>query len=216
MNRRDLMKREFGKTLLRMAEEKPLEDITVSELAKECGVSRGTFYNHFFDIYDLINWMFEVDIVEPLQEYIASHDTSWLGITQQCLERMYEHRNFYCQAVRYTGQNNLQDYMRKRNLDSWKLLIKGYMGETKSFDPDLLDFYERFTADAVANMVIEWAKRGMRTPPERMAHMDYVATRGIYGLIDAANAQEIPDSAMRSANVPKEALRQLTGDWGRS
>ncbi len=187
MNRKDLMKKEFAKTLFRLAEEKKLENITVSELTQECEVSRGTFYNYFLDIYDLINWIFEEDIVKPLQDYIVSHDSSWSGITQQCLEKMYHNRNFYCQAVRYGGQNNLQDYMRKRNLDSWKLLIRGYMGEDKKFDPDLLEFYERFTSDAVANMVIEWARRGMRTPPEKMALMDCVATRGIYGLIDAAN-----------------------------
>lgn len=200
MNRHDLMKRELGKTLMHLSEKKPLESITVSELAKECGVSRGTFYNHFFDIYDLINWIFENDIVEPLQDYIASHDTSWSGITQQCLEKMYANRNFYCQALRYTGQNNLQDYMRKRNFDSWKMLIEGYMGKAKTFDPDLLEFYERYTAEAIANTVIEWARRGMRTPPERMAHMDYVATRGIYGLIDSANEPKRRASAEHAAD----------------
>ncbi len=205
MNRRDLMKKELGKTLMELAEKKPLESITVSELAKECGVSRGTFYNHFFDIYDLINWIFEVDIVEPLQNYITSHDASWSGITKQCLEKMYEDRNFYCQALRYTGQNNLQDYMRKRNFDSWKLLIDGYLGEDKTFDADLLEFYERYTAEAVANTIIEWAKRGMKAPPERMAYMDHVATRGIYGLIDAANELS---GAQASACAPCETEQQ--------
>ena len=181
------MKRELAKTLLRLSDEKPLRNITVLELAKECGVSRGTFYNHFFDIYDLINWIFETDIIEPLQNCIRYNDSHWSSITQECLERMYKKRNFYCQAVQYTGQNNLQDYMRKRNLDSWKMLIQEYMGDSKTFDPDLLDFYERYTADAVANMVIEWTKNGMRISPERMSQMDCVATRGIYGLIDAAN-----------------------------
>lgn len=187
MNRKELMKREFAKTLLRLSLEKPLEGITVSELAKECGVSRGTFYNHFFDIYDLINWIFEMEVSGPLQRYIETHDKSWSGITQQCLEKMYQRKTFYCQAVHFAGQNSLQGYMRKRNLDCWRKLIEGYMGTEKTFDPDLLDLYERFTADAVANMVIDWALSGMKTPPERMAQMDCVVTRGIYGLIDAAN-----------------------------
>ena len=94
MNRKELMKREFAKTLLRLSLEKPLEGITVSELAKECGVSRGTFYNHFFDIYDLINWIFEMEVSGPLQRYIETHDKSWSGITQQCLEKMYQRKTF--------------------------------------------------------------------------------------------------------------------------
>lgn len=50
-----------------------------------------------------------------------------------------------------------------------------------------LIFFERFTAQAIANMVIEWAENGMKVPPEKMALMDCVATRGIYGMIDSVN-----------------------------
>ncbi len=95
--------------------------------------------------------------------------------------------------------------MRKRNFDSWKLLIDGYLGEDKTFDADLLEFYERYTAEAVANTIIEWAKRGMKAPPERMAYMDHVATRGIYGLIDAANE---PSDAQASACAACETEQQ--------
>lgn len=100
---------------------------------------------------------------------------------------MYADRDFYCQAVRIRGQNSLRDYMRARNLDSWRLLIESYMGNAKTFDPETLDFFTRFTAQAIASMVIQWAEEGMVIPPEKMALMDCVATRGIYGMIDDAN-----------------------------
>lgn len=187
MKRDDLVKRELSRTLKELVREKPLMSITVSELAQVAGISRGTFYNHFFDIYDLINWTFEIDVIQPLQNYIRHHMHAWSGITEQCLKKMYEELDFYCQAVQYRGQNSLRDYMRQRNLDSWKLLIDGYLGEDKTFDAETLDFFERFTAQAIANMVIEWAESGMKIPPEKMALMDCVATRGIYGMIDAAN-----------------------------
>lgn len=187
MKRDDLVKRELSRTLKELVREKPLMSITVSELAQVAGISRGTFYNHLFDIYDLINWTFEIDVIQPLQNYIRHHTHAWSGITEQCLKKMYEESEFYCQAVQYRGQNSLRDYMRQRNLDSWKLLIDGYLGEDKTFDAEALDFFERFTAQAIANMVIEWAESGMKIPPEKMALMDCVATRGIYGMIDAAN-----------------------------
>lgn len=187
MIRRDLMKRELSSSLVALSAEKPLASITVSELAKRCEISRGTFYNHFLDIYDLINWTFEVDVVEPLQSYITSHDKRWSGITQLCLEKMYAKRDFYCQAMRMRGQNCLRDYMRERNLASWKLLIDRYMGDTHPLDEETLDFYEQFVSRAIVDMVVEWARQGMKMPPERMALMDVVTTRGIYGIIDAAN-----------------------------
>lgn len=181
------MKREMSRALKELAKTSDLKTISVTQLTDYCGMSRGTFYNHFLDIYDLINWTFETDVVEPLQQYIAGHDKTWAGITQQCLEKMYAERSFYTQAVRRRGQNSLRDYMRQRNLDSWKMLIAKYMGDNKTFDPDVLDFIERYTSQAVGNMIIKWAEDGMPIPPEKMAYMDKVATRGIYGLIDAAN-----------------------------
>ncbi len=187
MKRDDLVKRELSYVLKDLTNQKPLSSITVSELAQTAGISRGTFYNHFLDIYDLINWTFEIDVIQPLQNYIRCHSQRWSGITEQCLSKMYEESNFYCQAVQYRGQNSLRDYMRQRNLDSWKLLIDGYMGDDKTCDAETLDFFERFTAQAIANMVIEWAENGMKVPPEKMALMDCVATRGIYGMIDSVN-----------------------------
>lgn len=201
MSRSDLMKREFSRVLKELADSKPLESITVTELTKACGVSRGTFYNHFLDIYDLINWTFETDIIAPLQSYILEHKGTWSGITERCLFKMYENRSFYSQAVRNTGQNNLRDYMQQRNLDSWKLLIESYMGDSKKFDPETLNFIERYTAQGIANMVIAWAEQGMPIPPDKMSLMDLVATRGIYGVIDAA---QLPISQQDSLHASEK------------
>ena len=33
---------------------KPLDKITINELAEDCGISRMAFYYHFKDIYDLV------------------------------------------------------------------------------------------------------------------------------------------------------------------
>lgn len=41
------------KALLHCMSEKPLSDITVKELISEANVCRSTFYDHYFDIYDL-------------------------------------------------------------------------------------------------------------------------------------------------------------------
>lgn len=41
-----------------MLAEMPLDRITVTALAKKCGISPNTFYYHFEDLYDLLNrWM---------------------------------------------------------------------------------------------------------------------------------------------------------------
>ncbi len=44
----------------------PVEKITVKEITEECGVTRQTFYRNFQDKYDLINWYFEDNLLNPL------------------------------------------------------------------------------------------------------------------------------------------------------
>ena len=36
---------------------KPLDKITINDLAEDCGISRMAFYYHFKDIYDLVEWV---------------------------------------------------------------------------------------------------------------------------------------------------------------
>lgn len=43
-------------TLLQLLEKKSLEKITVTELVSLCGISRQTFYYHFEDVLDVVNW----------------------------------------------------------------------------------------------------------------------------------------------------------------
>ena len=40
-------------------EVKPIDKITVKDLVEICGVNRQTFYYHFDDVYDLLEWVFE-------------------------------------------------------------------------------------------------------------------------------------------------------------
>ena len=40
-------------TFLELVEEKPLDKITIQDIADQCGINRNTFYYHFDDIYSL-------------------------------------------------------------------------------------------------------------------------------------------------------------------
>ena len=60
---------ELAKVLKEMMSTRSLNDITVNELSKRCGISRKTFYYHYHDIYDLLTQVF-------LDEKIANLNTA--------------------------------------------------------------------------------------------------------------------------------------------
>ena len=41
---------------------KSFAKISISDLCEECGLNRKSFYYHFKDKYDLVNWIFYVDL----------------------------------------------------------------------------------------------------------------------------------------------------------
>lgn len=51
------MKQYIAQTFAKMVEEKPVDRITVKELVGRCGISRQTFYYHFHDLMEVMEWI---------------------------------------------------------------------------------------------------------------------------------------------------------------
>lgn len=46
-----------------------INKITVKEVTDKCGITRRTFYNHFNDIYELLGWLYEHEIIEDIEQH---------------------------------------------------------------------------------------------------------------------------------------------------
>lgn len=66
------MKNIISNTLVSMAKEKGIDKITVKALIEECGISRQTFYYHFKDIMDVIEWSVEQETQTMLTESLET------------------------------------------------------------------------------------------------------------------------------------------------
>ena len=53
---------------------KPLDHITVKYLVEYCGISRQTFYYHFQDIMDVLEWAATQTVEQMLKESLNAHD----------------------------------------------------------------------------------------------------------------------------------------------
>ena len=66
-------------SLKRLLLRKPLDKITITDITTDCGISRMTFYYHFKDIYDLVEWCcFWQDLLRYRYAGLpAVHEGSW-------------------------------------------------------------------------------------------------------------------------------------------
>ncbi len=62
--------KDFITAFWELYENSPVEKISISRLCKTAGYNRSTFYNHFNDIYDLMDKAVS-DIIIPIKEHIS-------------------------------------------------------------------------------------------------------------------------------------------------
>ena len=48
----------------------PFEKITIKQITDGAGVIRVTFYNHFQDKYDLLEWIVATEILDPVRRIL--------------------------------------------------------------------------------------------------------------------------------------------------
>ena len=56
----NITKRALASALKELMESTPFSKITVSDICAKCNMNRKSFYYHFKDKFDLVNWIFDV------------------------------------------------------------------------------------------------------------------------------------------------------------
>ena len=97
-------------SLKQLTTQYPLEKISVADICRHCCLNRKSFYYHFQDKYDLINWIFDEDMTRALQEQTG--EKGWGRIEQAC-RCLYDNRAFYAKAFLLYGQNSLTEHSRE-------------------------------------------------------------------------------------------------------
>ena len=53
-----------------LAKKRPIEKITIREITDKAGVIRPTFYNHFQDKYELLEWIVQNELITPMEPFL--------------------------------------------------------------------------------------------------------------------------------------------------
>lgn len=106
----NITKKALASALKELMKEQPFEKINVSDICKLCDMNRKSFYYHFKDKYDLVNWIFDTEFIA-----VASHknyQNRWT-ILLDISEYFYENHTFYRKILTVTDQNSFADHLRE-------------------------------------------------------------------------------------------------------
>ena len=159
---------------------KPLDKVTISDITDDCGISRMTFYYHFKDIYDLIEWAFEEEasrILEGKKDY----DT-WQQGYLRIFEDLNANKPFIMNVYRSISREKVENYLYRITYD---LLIHVINEKAKGMNVRDEDkkFLANFYKYAFVGLVLDWIKHDMKgEPKEIIDRLDCV----IHGSVSAA------------------------------
>ena len=103
----NITKKALSSALKSLLDEKPFAKISVGDICEKCDMNRKSFYYHFQDKYDLVNWIFDTEFLSSVGDY----ETGWDLLNQLCAY-FYDNRSFYRRTLSVEGQNSFTDYFK--------------------------------------------------------------------------------------------------------
>ena len=88
----NITKRAMAQSLKKILVVKELDKITITDITNDCGINRQTFYYHFKDIYDLLEWIFANEVVEKIEKETTIE--TWQDNFKYVLDYMLKNKKF--------------------------------------------------------------------------------------------------------------------------
>lgn len=157
----------------------PIEKITIKEITDKAGVIRPTFYNHFQDKYDLLEWIINKELMEPVEMLITN------GMVNEGLVLLFTEierdKEFYMKASRLEGQNSFgsiaQDCVKQVLL---KVIHSSSVGKKQKYVWLTPERIAEYYAQSMCYVVITWIQSGMTISAKELAEIyEYIIKRSM-------------------------------------
>lgn len=166
-----ITKRALAASLRQLMEEMPFDRIQIAHICAGCDMSRKSFYYHFKDKYDLLNWIFDTETAAFSWSVVGAQtfEQQVTEVRKSCVY-FYENRRFYRRALQVVGQNSFSEHFREHILALLTDRANQHLPGEK-----LDDFELQFFADAALCAVERWLCQKDCMPPDefvdRLLHL---------------------------------------------
>ncbi len=149
-----------------LMEKRAFEKITISDITSSCGLNRQTFYYHFQDKYELLNWIFYNEIINPLTKNYTI-DT-WSDGLLQMLHVFKNNAKFYTNALNTSYSNEFRSYLFAATTNIFIDILDQFPQSTATLSTADKRFIAEFLSYGVTGSIINWILTGMKESPENI------------------------------------------------
>lgn len=176
----NITKNALAVSMKKLMEKKPFSKISVGDICEDCGMNRKSFYYHFRDKYDLVNWIFYADFIERMEW--SSCRNEWDMLEALC-SHFYRERLFYQNALQVEGQNSFREYFCGMLRPVLILLTQNLVEEGRK-----KEFYIAFLCEGVLGELVYWLREGSKITPEEFVEDLHEISLGLARKIIAEEA----------------------------
>lgn len=156
-------------------------DITVDDIARECDISRSTFYRYYKDKYDLMNWIYQRELDRFNASLIGKNES--MVIIKHLTEFILSKKEVYFKLFKDEGQNCFTDFLAEYSIRfTVSQLSFVYKKEIPSDTMNSVIIY----CYGSAHFLKKWAVNGFIKTPAEIVHalsvnMPDILSHSLYG-----------------------------------
>lgn len=156
---KDLIRSEFIKLL----NKKPLHNVTVTELAKQCKIERKTFYYHYENLTELIKEIFDEELDQVIEEYneTLSWEEGFILATKFILDNKKAIKHMYESDYKI----DLERYVFSISGEIMNKYVSRQAEMTRAQETDV-KLIAYFYQCALSSALIQWVATDMKTDPK--------------------------------------------------
>ena len=176
------MKDMLATSLYTLMLEKPFEKITIKQITDKTGVIRGTFYNHFYDKYETLEYLAYMMLVKDYDHDIGECD--FLNVVKNIAKEINENKKFISKCYKVEGQNSFESMLSKVFRYVFDEYIKAH---SICFDKSVMnkDLFLNTTANMIVYIIKEWVTGTKDYTYEEICHVfDVILTKSHKELLD--------------------------------
>ena len=158
-------KRALEQSLKNLLLKKPLTKITVGDITNDCGINRMTFYYHFKDIYDLVEWSCLEDAKRALDEK-KTYDTWQQGLLQ-IFKAVQENKPFILNVYRCVHREQVEKYLQPL-VDQLLLNVINEEAAGITVRDEDKQFIAQVYSYMFIGLMLDWIKDDMREDPQQI------------------------------------------------
>ena len=161
-----ITKKALAEGLKELIKTKSFDKISVADIALSCGLNRQTFYYHFQDKFDLVNWIYYHELISRISDNLTFEN--WDKRLCEILTIMKKNQPFYQTTLTSSGNHGFQDYLFRITRALLLDIINKIVG-ARTIRADHVSFLAEFYTYGIVGIVVQWAQKGMHESPQELS-----------------------------------------------